>query len=155
MTYHYLTVEDEGALAIVTLNRPEKRNALSKELRVELREVAEELDGRDDLACVLVTGAGAAFCGGADVGQADSFGDGVPLAQARRIVRQGADMCAAWERLRCLTIAVVNGAVHVAENSRHRIVRYDRDGKVLAQWGKRSRQDVKGFGACCNPMNLE
>ena len=51
-------------------------------------------------------------------------------------------------------IAVVNGAVHVAENSRHRIVRYDREGKVLATWGRRSRQDVEGFGACCNPMNL-
>jgi enoyl-CoA hydratase/carnithine racemase len=109
VTYRYLTVEVEGAIALVTLNRPEKRNALSKELRVELREVAEELDGRDDLACVLVTGAGPVFCGGADVGQPDSFGDGVPLAQARRIVRQGADLCAAWERLRTMTIAVVNG----------------------------------------------
>ena len=109
MTYEYLTVELEGALAIVTLNRPEKRNALSKDLCIELREVAEELDGRDDLACVLLTGAGPVFSAGADVGQADNFGDGVPLAAARRIVRQGADMCAAWERLRCLTIAVVNG----------------------------------------------
>ena len=109
MTYEYLTVELEGALAIVTLNRPEKRNALSKDLCIELREVAEELDGRDDLACVLLTGAGPVFSAGADVGKADNFGNGVPLAAARRIVRQGADMCAAWERLRCLTIAVVNG----------------------------------------------
>lgn len=109
MTYQYLTVAETGGVATVTLNRPEKRNALSKELRIELREVAEELDGRDDLTCVLVTGAGPVFSAGADVSQADSFGAGVPLPVARRIVRQGADMCAAWERLRYMTIAVVNG----------------------------------------------
>lgn len=109
MAYQYLTVDVSGHLATVTLNRPEKRNALSKELRVELRQVAEELDGRDDLACVLVTGAGPVFSAGADVSQSDGFGAGLPLAEARRIVRQGADMCAAWERLRYLTIAVLNG----------------------------------------------
>ena len=43
----------------------------------------------------------------------------------------------------------------MAENSRHRVVRYDRDGKSSAAFGKRDRDGVgAGFGGCCNPMNL-
>jgi hypothetical protein len=43
----------------------------------------------------------------------------------------------------------------VAENSRHRVVRYDRDGKRLDAWGQRDREGLAGgFGGCCNPMNL-
>lgn len=43
----------------------------------------------------------------------------------------------------------------VAENSRHRVVRYDDSGKKLGAWGKRDRDGAAGgFGGCCNPMNL-
>jgi hypothetical protein len=43
----------------------------------------------------------------------------------------------------------------VAENSRHRVVSYDREGKRLESWGKRDREgEGAGFGGCCNPMNL-
>jgi hypothetical protein len=43
----------------------------------------------------------------------------------------------------------------VAENARHRVVRYDNNGKQLAAWGKRDREGAGGgFGGCCNPMNL-
>jgi hypothetical protein len=42
----------------------------------------------------------------------------------------------------------------VAENSRHRVVRYDSDGKQIAAWGKRDRDGGgENFGGCCNPMN--
>ncbi len=44
--------------------------------------------------------------------------------------------------------------VFVAENSRHRVGHYDRDGKLIKNWGKRDRKGVKGFGSCCNPMNV-
>jgi hypothetical protein len=44
--------------------------------------------------------------------------------------------------------------LYLAENSAHRVVRYDRDGNVLSKWGERRRGDLEGFGACCNPMNL-
>ena len=43
----------------------------------------------------------------------------------------------------------------VAENSRHRVLRFSRDGKKLAQFGNRERAGADGgFGGCCNPMNL-
>ena len=45
--------------------------------------------------------------------------------------------------------------MYVCENSRHRVLRLDRDGKQLGQFGKRDREGVgENFGGCCNPMNL-
>jgi len=45
--------------------------------------------------------------------------------------------------------------IYVAENSRHRVVSYDREGKRVESWGKRDRDgEGAGFGGCCNPMNL-
>lgn len=42
----------------------------------------------------------------------------------------------------------------VAENTKFQVGFYDRDGKRLNGWGKRSRNDDEGFGSCCNPMNV-
>ncbi len=54
---------------------------------------------------------------------------------------------------RCDIVAGKDG-LYLAENSAHRVVHYNRRGKVLGKWGKRSRTELEGFGACCNPMNL-
>ena len=53
----------------MTLNRPDKRNALSIELRYELAAALADLGADDDVACVLLSGAGSAFCAGMDVTQ--------------------------------------------------------------------------------------
>lgn len=51
-----------------------------------------------------------------------------------------------------INIQARGGELFVAENSRHRVVRYDREGKKLAAWGKRDRDGAAGgFGGCCNP----
>jgi enoyl-CoA hydratase/carnithine racemase len=64
-----LLIRREGPLACVTLNRPDKRNALSIELRYELAAELNDLGGDDSVSCVLLTGAGSAFCAGMDVTQ--------------------------------------------------------------------------------------
>jgi peroxiredoxin len=51
-------------------------------------------------------------------------------------------------------IVAGGGVVYVAENAAHRVVLYDREGKVLGKWGEKSRDGLEGFGSCCNPMNL-
>ena len=56
-------------MALLTLNRPEKRNALSIELRFEIAEAFEQLADDDDVVCLILTGAGSAFCSGMDTGQ--------------------------------------------------------------------------------------
>jgi enoyl-CoA hydratase/carnithine racemase len=70
-----LTVEHRDQVALVTLRRPEKRNALSIELRVELAEAFAALSEDDEVGCVVLTGAGSAFCSGMDTGQ---FGGDLP-----------------------------------------------------------------------------
>ena len=57
----------EEGVATVTLNRPEKRNALSDELTPALREILLQLDQSTEARCVVLTGAGKAFCAGGDV----------------------------------------------------------------------------------------
>lgn len=53
-----------------------------------------------------------------------------------------------------MDVQVSETGVYVAENSRHRVVRYQGDGKLIASWGKADRTGVEGFTSCCNPMNV-
>ena len=67
MAYESLGLEVANDVATVTLNRPEKLNALNRGLQLELLEVCAELKGRDDVRAVVWTGAGRGFCSGADL----------------------------------------------------------------------------------------
>ncbi len=60
-------IEREGALATLTLNRPDRLNALNTPLLVGLRDAMQELAADDSLHAVIITGAGRAFCAGADL----------------------------------------------------------------------------------------
>src|SRR2546423_10914413 len=57
----------EGSVALVTLNRPEKRNALNDALVAALKDALRDADARDEVRAVVLTGAGADFCSGADL----------------------------------------------------------------------------------------
>ena len=59
--------ETDGAVAIVTMNRPEKRNALSIPLKRKLVELLRRAEADDDIAVVVLRGAGKSFCAGADI----------------------------------------------------------------------------------------
>ena len=64
----------DGAIATVTLNRPEKLNALTVEMRHQLRDHFAALRFNTDVRAIIVTGEGRAFCTGADVGGMDRGG---------------------------------------------------------------------------------
>ncbi|MSP30366.1 MAG: hypothetical protein EXR09_07960 [Acetobacteraceae bacterium] len=59
---HFLTFEIQNAVAWITLNRPAKRNALSRALLGELRAAMLEADDRKSVHCVVLQGAGQDFC---------------------------------------------------------------------------------------------
>jgi len=63
----HLLFEREGHTAIVTLNRPAKRNALSSEMLVRMHDAWLEIDRNPDIRVAIVTGAGGNFCSGADL----------------------------------------------------------------------------------------
>jgi enoyl-CoA hydratase/carnithine racemase len=62
-----LLLSIDGAVATLTLNRPAKRNALTVGMWRELAEICAGLDADPDLRVLVVTGAGASFCAGADI----------------------------------------------------------------------------------------
>lgn len=65
-----VVVEERDRVALLTLNRPEKYNALTPALLVELHKAIAELSRRDDIRCLVIRGTGdKAFCSGYDLGQ--------------------------------------------------------------------------------------
>ncbi|MEX0766995.1 MAG: enoyl-CoA hydratase [Microthrixaceae bacterium] len=65
----YITVEKIGRVAVITLNDPDRRNALNIDLNDELVSNLESLEGDPDTSALVITGAGKAFCAGADLSQ--------------------------------------------------------------------------------------
>lgn len=99
---------DEG-LTWVTLNRPEKRNAMSPEMHFEMDEVLAFLESDPATKCVVITGAGSAFCAGQDMQK--FFRETTGEAEFKK-VSEAANRWR-WERLYMYdkpTIAMVNGA---------------------------------------------
>ncbi len=66
MGYELLLLERRESVALLTLNRPERRNALNTALRNEISAALEELAADDSVSVTVITGAGPAFCGGFD-----------------------------------------------------------------------------------------
>ena len=66
MTYSLTILEQADGTGVLTLNRPEKRNALSRALREEIVERLDELAKSDDVRVVVLTGTGPVFCAGFD-----------------------------------------------------------------------------------------
>ena len=67
MSYETITVEQRGRVALLTLNRPEKLNAWTPGMMVELRRAMEAAAADTGVGAIVVTGAGRAFCAGADI----------------------------------------------------------------------------------------
>jgi len=103
-TPELVTVERDGASAVVTLNRPEKRNALSLALRQELTDALTALAREDPLRCVVLTGAGSAFCAGMDTTE---FGG--DRAHKERIVELSIGLFRALGSFPKPVIAAING----------------------------------------------
>jgi enoyl-CoA hydratase len=70
-----LKISTEDKIRLLTLNRPDRRNALSKSLGAALRRAILDADFNPDVSLVAITGAGSAFCAGADLKDARSVDD--------------------------------------------------------------------------------
>jgi len=69
MPYQLLTLQRDDKTALLTLNRPDKRNALNAPLRDEVRAALEELESDDSISVAIITGAGPVFCAGFDTSE--------------------------------------------------------------------------------------
>jgi len=108
---HLLAVRQDGVLTL-TLNRPERRNALSPQLYENLREQLSLAAADDAIGAVVLTGAGGAFCAGGDVARMADASAAETLsfeARANRL-RRRAEICELLHEMPKLTLAMIRGA---------------------------------------------
>jgi 2-(1,2-epoxy-1,2-dihydrophenyl)acetyl-CoA isomerase len=116
MQFDTLIFETREGIAYVTLNRPDRLNALSDPLVEDLRRAAAVIESNADIRAVLLTGAGRAFCAGADLsGDNAAASPPQPLAgsSGERIrasmQKHFNPMVNAWYQLRVPVVVAVNG----------------------------------------------
>lgn len=105
MSYHFLTFAVADRIATITVNRPDKLNALNDATIAELGVAIDEARSRDDVGGVLLTGAGRAFVAGADISELESQ---TPLEAARR-ARAGQQIFRRFETSPKPVVAALNG----------------------------------------------
>jgi len=95
--------ESDGHVLVITLNRPEKLNAVTPEMSKELTRLAHAINDDDDVRVVIITGSGErAFCAGSDIRTLDDYA--TPWDFRNRI-----DYCDALREVRKPIIAAING----------------------------------------------
>ncbi|MDI7252786.1 enoyl-CoA hydratase/isomerase family protein [Candidatus Solincola sp.] len=111
LSYRNLVVERKGHLAVVTLNRPERGNALSVEMMRELEDAALSFREDTETRVVIFTGAGKHFCVGIDLRDPEHVESvSAPLLARQRLFHLGPRMIRALRGMDQVTIAAINGA---------------------------------------------
>jgi 2-(1,2-epoxy-1,2-dihydrophenyl)acetyl-CoA isomerase len=100
--YERVLVEINDHVATVTLNRPEKVNAFDPDMCEDLLEALRMLANADQVRVIVITGAGTAFCAGADLGVLGTQGD--------QLVKAGKDIALTIRNAPKPVLAAVNGA---------------------------------------------
>ncbi len=104
-----IVVEEHAGVAWVTLNRPEVRNALSRDVNLRITELATELEQNDAVRAIVLTGAGdKAFCAGADLKERK----GIAAAATAPYINAIAGAIESWGELRKPTICMLNGSAY-------------------------------------------
>ena len=109
-TYETMVVEITGGVATVTMNRPDKLNAMNRTFFRELPLVMDELTAHRDVSAAVLTGAGRAFSAGGDIGMFPALMDDV--AAVRPHLKLVFDAFHSIERAGVVVIAAVNGVAH-------------------------------------------
>jgi enoyl-CoA hydratase/carnithine racemase len=78
MNFETIMYEKNDGVAVITLNRPEKKNALSRQLSDEVIWAADNLETDDEIKVVVLTGGSECFCAGADLAEVRASGTGKP-----------------------------------------------------------------------------
>jgi len=104
MNYKTILLEKEGGIRILTLNRPDRLNAINYDLALELEQVTAEIDEDTEARVLIITGAGRGFCAGADIKEmADPNAKQLPLGKRYTFFNR-------LEDLGKPVIAAINGA---------------------------------------------
>ena len=102
-----LLVEDRAAVRILTMNRPEKRNALNSELTQALLDALRAADQEESVGCVVLTGAGPGFCAGADLSEFKDLQQAIAAENRAELTMQ---LHLVFSRIRVPVISAINGS---------------------------------------------
>jgi enoyl-CoA hydratase/carnithine racemase len=102
-----ILVENRGAVRILTMNRPEKRNALNTELTSALLEALRAADADEAVGAVVLTGAGQGFCAGADLAEFKDLQDPAAADERAELTMQ---LHLIFSRMRTPVVTAINGA---------------------------------------------
>jgi len=105
MNYEHIILEKKEGVATLTLNRPEKLNAINRKMTEELENAMAEISKDKDVRVLVITGAGRAFCSGADV---SDMTEATPV-ESRHWVHEANKIILAVTELEKPVIAKVNG----------------------------------------------
>jgi enoyl-CoA hydratase len=106
MSYKNLLVEFKNKIAVVTLNRPDKLNALNGETLAEIKQVFEELKNNDSIYVIIITGSGEkAFVAGADISEINKLN----MLEGKKFAEFGQAVFSLIENFDKPVIAAVNG----------------------------------------------
>jgi len=119
LTFKHLIYETGDRIATITLNRPDRLNAIARGMPQEIREAVEKANDDDGVHCIVLTGAGRSFCAGYDLvdfaeaksdggGQAAAAGPWDPMVDFAMMYRNTQDFMSLW-RSNKPTIAKVRG----------------------------------------------
>ena len=101
----HIKLEIKGRVAVITMNRPEKRNALNSEIRQEVGNVLKRIDSDENIRSAIITGAGEAFIAGADIQAMKNY----TVEDAIESSRQGSKVFSYIEKMGIPVIAAING----------------------------------------------
>ena len=102
-----LLIKEHGAVRVLTLNRPEKRNAMNTALTSALLEALRTADGDEAVRCVVLTGAGPGFCAGADLAEFKDLKDPKTADRRAELTMQ---LHLAFSKMVTPVVTAINGA---------------------------------------------
>jgi enoyl-CoA hydratase/carnithine racemase len=105
--HEFFRLDRHGAVTVVSICRPERRNALTPEMLVSLREVAESFRTDEQTRAVIIRGDGTDFSVGADIGRMQA--DNPPVAMLRRIAENGALLMRALREIHQPSLCLIRG----------------------------------------------
>src|SRR3954471_7461489 len=103
-------LEIDGGVAVVTLNAPDRRNALTPGMAAELIATFDEVDGRADVGALVITAVGKSFCAGGDIATLTSAGQDPAAPEAYEGMGKIYDSFYRLGQVRVPTVAAVRGS---------------------------------------------
>jgi len=109
MEYEGFLLEKKGSIAVLTLNRPEKLNAITKPMTLSYPRIIEDVRKDDNIIVLIITGAGRGFCAGEDLSQTAEGETDVRRLRLSYFTPPAAILSGSLQALEKPTIAAVNG----------------------------------------------